>query len=255
MTEIRMSLNVHFHPTKAHLNQIKNWLIKENRETGKGFYCNWSVIKDCYEKDRLCCVTHQDEAIGFVAWWQSGIIAHLYIVEIQPDMRRKGVGKFLVEECFSYFRSLNISVVELECQPPTSEPMWRHLGFLDIPNYNSAYYNCKNVNLYRPLLTYIKENTKSEPNEVIELWDKEPYETDNVEPKWTWEVLRKEGTKELLQPIVHPCNKRWQLQWRRGSTIFISEEVKYFTEGSLEWGNYVVITELPAISNKHIKID
>ena len=61
----------------------------------------------------------------------------------------------------------------------------------------------------------------------IELWDDEPYEAEEKEPKWTWYVQMKEGV--LMYPIIQPCNFNWKLRWTRNGRKIKEEKVKYFT--------------------------
>ena len=240
-----MSADVVFCPTKNHLKQIKNWLIAEHHKTGEGFYCNWNIIESSYKREELCCITSNNVAIGFAAWGRNEPIAHLDIVEVHPDLRRKGFGKTLVEGCFNHFRNLGLLVVDLECQPPTSEPVWRCLGFYDFPEFERFSSNYSDsVNLYRPLITHLEANTQSEAIEVVELWDKEPYPARDLEPVWTWSILRQENTQKLISPIIHPCDPNWRMRWRKENKVLQDEKVKRFSKDSKNWNRYITMTEL-----------
>jgi GNAT superfamily N-acetyltransferase len=252
-----MDTDVIFRPTRTNLEQIKDWLIAERRETGEGFYCNWDVIESSYEQEELCCIVSNTEAVGFAVWGKYELSARLDIVEIRPDLRGRGFGRILVEECFNHFRNLGLLVVDLECQPPTSEPVWRRLGFRDFPQCEgkpSSKYN-NSINLYRPLIEPLEPNNQSEAIEVLELWDREPWENPDSEPTWTWEILRQKGTQELVKPIIHPCDKNWRLRWRKGNKFLIDEKVKRFSEDSSSWGEYVIVTELLENPNNCIGAD
>lgn len=244
-------------PTKTHLRQIEDWLIAERSETGEGFYCNWKIIASSYEQKELWCITSNNEAIGFAVWGKSDFAARLDIVEVRPDLRRRGFGKILIEKCFNYFRKLGLLVVDLECQPTTSEPIWRRLGFRDFPKCKAKFsqnYD-HSVNLYRPLVTPLEANSQSAAIEVLELWDRDPWEAGDSEPTWTWATLMQGDTQKLVKPIIHPCDQNWRLRWRKGSRVLIDEKVKRFSEDSSSWGNYVIITELPETPNNHIEAE
>jgi GNAT superfamily N-acetyltransferase len=251
-----MSIEIVVCPTRNHLKQIEDWLIAEHNNTGEGFYCNWGIIEGSYEEGKLYCVTSNDEAIGFAVWEQCDLIASLDIVEVRPDLRGRGIGKSLVEGCFKHFKSLGIFVVELECQPPTSERIWRRLGFRDIPEKKEMNYR-KSIRLYRPLEAPLEANTNNEAIEVIELWDQDYWREDlqvatsNLPPTWTWSISRQEGMERLIQPIIHPCEKDWSLRWRKGDQVLKVSKVKYFSKESSDWGNYVIITKLPTEEIDH----
>jgi GNAT superfamily N-acetyltransferase len=242
-----MDTDVIFRPSRTNLEQIKDWLIAERSKTGEGFYCNWNFIESSYKQEKLCCIVINTEAVGFAVWDESDLAARLDIVEIRPDLRGKGFGRILVEKCFNHFRNLGLLVVDLECQPPTSEPVWRCLGFRDFPQglgkLSSSHNN--SINLYRPLIEPLEPNNQRTTIEVLELWDREPWKARDLEPTWTWEILRQKGTQKLVEPIIHPCDKNWRLRWRKGNKVLIDEKVKRFSKDSSSWGEYVIVTELP----------
>ncbi|MPW26144.1 hypothetical protein GC105_10120 [Alkalibaculum sp. M08DMB] len=71
-------------------------------------------------------------------------------------------------------------------------------------------------------ITYIRNA------DVIELWDAEPYEAEEKEPKWIWYIETK--NEELMYPIIQPCNCNWNLRWSRNGQVITEEKVKYFTD-------------------------
>jgi hypothetical protein len=40
--------------------------------------------------------------------------------------------------------------------------------------------------------------------------------------------------KELIYPIIQPCNCNWNLRWSRNGKVLREEKVKCFTEDYLE---------------------
>ena len=68
--------------------------------------------------------------------------------------------------------------------------------------------------------------------EKIELWDVEPYEAMETEPRWTWYIENDEG--RLLYPILHPCNCNWNLRWSRNGDVLKEDKIKYFTNEDFE---------------------
>ncbi|MGL5795156.1 MAG: GNAT family N-acetyltransferase, partial [Waterburya sp.] len=214
-------------------------------ETEQGFYCNWNVIESSYKKKQLCCVTKNNEAVGLAAWWSCDLSASLDIVVVSPDLRGSGLGKTLVDGCFNHFRNIGILTVELQCQPPTSEPIWRHLGFRGFPTGVSRSNHA--VHLYRPIVESLEPTNQANTSEVLELWDKDPWVAKNSEPTWRWEICRQQGEQKLLKPIIFPCDKNWRLSWREGDTIVFDDKVKYALNGALSHGDYLIVRELLAL--------
>lgn len=66
----------------------------------------------------------------------------------------------------------------------------------------------------------------------IELWDVEPYEAGETNPKWIWYIEIQDD--RLLYPIIQPCNCNWNLRWSRNGTVIKEAKVKYFTDEDYE---------------------
>lgn len=243
---VSMQIQVLFQPTKTHLSQLQTWLKAEHENEGDGFFCNWNIIERSFEDDALFCITSDELAIGFLAWRNHGGRVRLDICEIQPGFRRMELGRHLIEASLARFAQKGVFIADLECQPPTSEPVWRKMGFIDFPRPLHNLYSHSGTELYRPLQAAAIANASTGCSEVLELWACEPWEVKNKSPAWTWEIKRESGSTQLVNPIIFPCSRDWQLRWRRGETVFGEKKIKHFLPGSLN-ADYLIYTHLDEV--------
>lgn len=228
-------------PTKNKLTEIENWLIEEENFTGDGFYCNWEIICSSYEKENLLTISVKNQAIGFITWKiNNKHVATIEITEIKPAHRGKGYGKRLISKLIQYLITHDVYVVQLKCAPLTSEPIWRHLGFIDFPEHS----NKGNKELYKIIVPHLELQKNKFIDESIELWDQKPYSAKGLNSTWKWGITFKEGTRELKNPIIHPCHRDWRIRWSKGDKPIKDNKVKYFGEGKIEFYGFLIIKEL-----------
>lgn len=69
--------------------------------------------------------------VGFLCYEISSdeLVCCIDIISIKEDCRKKGYGKFLVDNCFELFNAKEIAVLEIECSPPDSQSYWEKTGF------------------------------------------------------------------------------------------------------------------------------
>jgi GNAT superfamily N-acetyltransferase len=240
---IAMQPRILFEPTLEHLNQLHTWLKEEYETQGEGFFCNWRIIETSFEAGELFCIATGESVVGFLVWTKRDRQVRLDICEVHPEYRRMGLAHNLVESSLMKFAGEGVLVAELECQPPTSEPIWRQMGFIDFPGQLRDPYLNAGIELYRPLQPAARANTRTTCEEVLELWSCEPWDTENKAPTWTWEIVREQGSTRLADPIIFPCSREWKLRWRRGETTLAEKKVKYFLPGSLD-STYLMYTHL-----------
>lgn len=118
-------------PTKPHLDQTERWLQDEYREEGEGFYCNWNVITSAFNNGKMAVALFEDQAVAFIVWWCWKEEGGFEILSVHPEHRGQGIGRALANRILSKFEKSGIKRVSIECQPFTSEPFWRRLGFID----------------------------------------------------------------------------------------------------------------------------
>lgn len=232
-------------PTEKHLKQIESWLIDEKDTFNEGFYFNWNIISDEFKKRRLFCLIVDNSVVGFVCWRSFDKIITFDIVEVKKDKRGLGFGRFMVEKSIDKFKSDGFLVIDLQCSPPSSKPIWKKLGFKPyiIDERES------NPKMYKTLVSTLKPIDKIDgfATTIIELWDGEPYQTTNKEPNWKWKVIFDNGTKKLKKPIIFPCHYEWRIRYQVDNNILIDDKVKYFGKNEIYFGDFMIINEL---SNK-----
>lgn len=238
---------VTFSPTDKQVGEIKKWLIAERQKTGEGFYCNWSNIKSSFDKNELATISLNNKTIGFATWrLTTDKTARIEIAEVKPTHRKKGIGKKLTTELLNFLKEKNVYVVDLQCSPETSEPVWKRLGFVEFPdppvNYNFNSYN--NKKLYTILTEHLETSAVQYTDETIELWNDEPYTTDeNTPPTYIWNLEFIDGTRKLSKPIIHPAHYEWRLRWRINGKTIKDDKVKRF-KTEIDFGTFIIIDEL-----------
>src|SRR5690348_10668850 len=121
-----MNFEVSFAPTIKELDFIEEWLIEERNDSGEGFYCNWSIIKNFYNRKELAVLIVDGKAVGFACWRKtSELTGQINIFEIQPEFRNSGMGTFFTNKLLEYFLETNTYVIDLQCVPENSESFWR----------------------------------------------------------------------------------------------------------------------------------
>ena len=216
--------NIQIQPTKTQLDEIQSWLKEEYDKTHQGFYCNWSIIVEAFDKERLITFQSSNKAVGFVVWRAGRVYIEIDIMEIAPHFRHKGFGKIFESYVSSYFEASGYKALKLFCEPRESENFWRKLGFIKLPERG---YSISDLTFYKPLISCIETVSQSRFPNRIELWNCDPYEKNQQPPAWIWEI------KNNLNPILHPINCNWNLRIIINNNIFIEDKVKYV--GEKEW--------------------
>ena len=233
-------LKTNFHPSKEHLADIQNWLIEEWNKTNSGFYCNWNIIEDEYEKNNVAVIIENDLVIGFVVYGIYELRAVIDIAEIKPTERKKGIAKKLINDALDYFEQKGILVCELFCSPENSEPFWRKIGFENFPDLP----HISRINMFKPLVETLKPCDNAKSDTKISLWNCEPYQADNEKPKWNWDLNFVEDNETLTKPIIFPVSSDWQLELTKNGQKIASEKIKRFPIDFAGYGNFMIIQKL-----------
>ena len=226
--------------------QIKEWLSKEENKSNTGFYCNWNTILRAIENNEVYYVSVNNQIAGFLVWNTYDLNLRINIAEVKPGMRRKGIGKLLVNSALEHFKTQGFMVADLECNPPSSESFWRTLGFVDFPmTGNINLFEHGDLRLYKSLHTR-SEITQADPtDEVIEVWQKEPIEVKDAKPDWTWVINYIDKVGTLEKPIIQPSKKDWRIRWRKGNDVYEDKKAKYFAGLDICHGDFIIIQRLP----------
>jgi hypothetical protein len=231
---------INFLPSKTTLKLIEDWLIQEKEKYDDGFYCNWNVIENSFERNELISFELNGTPIGFVVWHQYDFFIDIDIMEIHCDYRKKGLGKIFFEMLSESYKNKRIIAIKLYCEPRESVHFWRKMGFIQFPLRG---YDESNLTFYKPLIE-TSETTKT-PNELnkIELWDVEPYQSTKRSPRWCWDIEHQEG--QLIKPIIQACNINWNIRWTKNGKIEKEGKVKYFSEHNpIDFDSFMFIKKL-----------
>lgn len=216
-------------PEKQDIEKILIWLKDEKDQNGASFYSNKNFIEQKFKEGNSIVFKQGKKNIGLAIWRKvDEIRVDIDIFVICPVYRNQGFGRFYYNEILKLFRSKGVKTIELFCSPPTSEPFWKKMGFIKLPECGHT----ENELTYYMILV----NTASIENismmDKIELWDVEPCEAEEKKPKWTWYIEIKNGV--LSYPIIQPCNCNWNLRWNRDGQVIREGKVKYFTSENFE---------------------
>lgn len=228
-------MKLQINPNSIQLEEIKQWLIEENKSSNQGFFCNWNIIQNAFKEKRFCVCEVEGKAIGFISWTGYDFYVEIDIMEIHPTYRNKGIGRTFYNKVEDFFRSKDCKAIELFCAPVESENFWKKMNFIKFPNRG---YSEPELKYYKPLIdtnTLIKVDTLNR----IELWDVEPYQRNDHKPRWTWEI------KENQKPILQPCNSNWNLRLTINGEKIKEDKVKYFSpDREIQIGSFLYIETL-----------
>lgn len=187
-----------------------------------------------------------NSAIGFLTWHNStDLTIKIDICEVKPTHRKQGVLKELMLYAFSTFEDQGIQAVELQCAPASSEVVWKKLGFMDFPATNGrTNWDSGNKRLYKTVFPGSEFFSGNPDAETIELWNDEPYRTQHTPANWLWKLDFIENTRQLRNPIIHPCLSDWKIRWKRGGTVIKEDKAKYFLKDIVH-GNFLILRSLP----------
>jgi len=241
------SYSINFKPTSDQIEEIKTWLIEEESNLGKGFYCNWSSIAHSFNDGKIAVLIEKQCAIGFITWFEWEKFARIQIAEIKPDYRRKGFGKYMTERLFEKLEKKGIAVIDLHCQPATSQKIWKRMGFKRFPDVKDFIKenNEKEPYLYKILVPHLKPTKSSALKESIQLWQIEPHLARQESYALKWHPRFEKGSRRLVYPIISPAKREWQIQWSKNDGTFKSDKIKYLLRIDIDFGNFLIINELP----------
>lgn len=111
---------------QSDVDYIMEWLEAEYRANGVGFFCNASVIQSYFRNELLYVFLDESQfAVGFI----TGPTTGPDILAVREDRQKQGIGSQLAEFMINKARDENICVMHIQCEPETSVPFWRKMGF------------------------------------------------------------------------------------------------------------------------------
>jgi GNAT superfamily N-acetyltransferase len=233
---MKLDFQLNLSPTQPDLKEIEKWLIDEDKTFGEGFYCNWNIIEKAFRKNELITLNLDNLPIGFLVWSNREIYAEIDVLEIRPKHRNKGIGKYFFDQISGYFKEKGFLAIKLFCAPRESEKFWKKMDFIKFPDRGHSE---SDLTYYKPLIETLKTTEVCHSDNKIELWNVEPYQIKNHEPKWTWKI------ESEFSPIIQPCNCNWNLKWTKNGKVIKEDKVKYFSNNQrVEYSPFLLITEL-----------
>jgi len=120
--------------TPEDLASIEHWLKDEydRAATGLGFWNNVNIIRNAAREGRLTVLQTQDSSspVAFCVFGHG--YASIDILEVHPAHRHQGHGRALARHCFNQARLAGAEDITVLCEPNTSVPFWKAIGFVDI---------------------------------------------------------------------------------------------------------------------------
>lgn len=235
--------SVSYFPTIKEVREIEKWLLTEEIKWKEGFYCNWKIIYEHYQKQQLAVLFEKSKPIGFAIWnYDYEKVPEIKIMEIKPTYRKRGLGRLLVENILNFLRN-EYCVVFVECSPHESESFWKNLRFQEFPQKH-VLNTRSNKHLFLTLLPSLDYSIEIQNKEVLEMWDEEPCLAKEINPVFTWNLDFKDGTRVLTKPIIQPSHYEWRLRWRKGDNIIKDGKIKYYGD-EIDNRIFTMIKELP----------
>ena len=106
---------------------IESWLPEPDQ--GDTLAVNWGLTKRVY-KEQGMLVWEDGTSQEPVAYCWGTLNSTNSILEIQPEMKRKGIGRAFVEHLLEQSRANGEPLLEIEAAPPSSEAFWVSMGFV-----------------------------------------------------------------------------------------------------------------------------
>lgn len=228
------------------MKHIQRWLEEQNsRQVHGSFWCNWKATQNVYKDGGILVCVDENTNFPIAYMW-----SNFGIIEVKEDCRGLGIGKLLVEFAIEKARFNNEYVVDIECEPSSSVPFWKKMGF--------HFYS--DVQAYRLLERSFR---LPENGELIEIevsfyhqsrkWNAEERALAVFKPE---AVLADNGTIYLGTRVGEFCYRdKWGEDpvvgiTLKGKTIFM-DKAKYLTDGSRGIncvGFAIYMDEVPYIS-------
>lgn len=226
MNEQREMLKIIENPSTKQLEELHNWLKEEYGKEGEGFYSNWSIISKSYDNKMLLLAELNKQIVGFIVFSDSETHIRLDILNIKKEYQGKGYGKSFYNQVESIFSRTKLAI-EGFCSPEESEEFWKKMGFIELINTG---YSQHPLSYYKPLVNVLNPSKLNgrKDNYQVRLWNCEPYQAQDIEPKWVWNFNKNHDFSEV--PIISPCNPNWQIEITTNGESLKKDKVKYITE-------------------------
>lgn len=121
----------------THLEDVLDWLEREQAESSEGFYCNKDIIVSAFEAGEMYCALAGSSVVGFVIHTLKTTGASIDILEIHPAHRGTGFGRQLAEHAIDRLSKQGAAFLTVRCAPRSSQGFWEKFGFVLIEDRRS----------------------------------------------------------------------------------------------------------------------
>lgn len=139
------TLNISFFPTAQHLALIANWIQEENA-VPLDQISNWKAIESSFKRHELVVALIKNYPVGFFALLKGGDSILIMVAEVRRAYRKCGIGRKILNAVIESVKDENVLQLELMCEPPSSEIIWKKMGFDVMPT--SALYSNSSIMLH-----------------------------------------------------------------------------------------------------------
>ena len=114
--------------TDRDLKEILSWLKDQDQaDIDDTFYCHKNFTINSHKEGKLLVYIDPDTNKAIAYQW--GGLLTPGILEVRVNKRGQGIGKKMVEYCINEARINNKCLLQIQCQPFSSIPFWKHMGF------------------------------------------------------------------------------------------------------------------------------
>lgn len=203
------------------------------------FKCNIKLVERSFNSDSAFVLTYENEIFGFATYYLNENIAKIDILEINKKLRKRGLGKKMVNKILEWFYINNIFAVYLECISNDSEKFWEKLHFKKMPFKITEGWAFESK--YLILINHINQSPKdSNSLNFIKIFHEEIFgnKFDLCDDYSFWELG--ENNLKVNNPLIFPAKSDWSIIYCYNCKTII-EKVKRCNFQS----PFVVIFELP----------
>ena len=126
------ALTISFFPTTQNLARIANW-IQEESTLPLDQISNWKAIKSSFKRRELVVALIKNNPVGFFALLKGDHSILIMVAEVRRTYRRCGIGRKILNAVIESIKDENVLQLELMCEPPSSEIIWKKMGFDVMP--------------------------------------------------------------------------------------------------------------------------
>jgi GNAT superfamily N-acetyltransferase len=241
-----MSLSVN--PSKQHLKQIKAWLVKDKQNKKHSFICNWDIIEDCFNNNRLLCELHNDLPVAFFSWSVDRSVVTDPILVVSANMRKQGIGSKFMNSVELYLRDKEgILAIQLECNPNSNVGFWCKQGFVNFPPEHPIIKTGR-IHVYKTLTSASPDGSSFVMPAYVHLWNKDiDYAPETESADVNIKVLLNDA---LLanDPVIAPASGDWKVRISVGTENPIEGEVKHVIPAEYRTLNFITIRDFKFIN-------